>query len=49
MKTIQVTDPVCSLHVNITLMHKSLEDDAIALDKATISTMFGCIEKAISW
>ena len=28
-------------------MHKSLEDDAITLDKATVAAMFGCVKKAI--
>jgi len=46
-KILDVLGPLCSLHQNITLMHESLEDDAITLDKATVATMFGCVKKAI--
>lgn len=46
-KILDILGPLCSLHENITLMHESLEEDAITLDKATVAAMFGCVKKAI--
>ena len=46
-KLLDVLGPLCSLHENIALMHESLEDDAITIDKATVVDMFGCVKKAI--
>jgi len=46
-KILDILGPLCSLHENITLMHESLEDDAITLDKATVAAMLGCVKKAI--
>ena len=46
-KILDVLGPLCSLHETITLMQESMEDDAITLDKATVTAMFGCVKKAI--
>jgi len=46
-KILDVLGPLCSLHGNITLMHRSLEDDTVTLDKATVAAMFGCVKNAI--
>ena len=46
-KILDVPGPLCALHENFTLMQKSIENEEIILDKATVDAMFGCVKKAI--
>ena len=42
-KILDILGPLCSLYENITLMHRSLEDDAVTLDKATVVAMLAAL------
>ena len=46
-KILDALGPLCSLHENITLMHESLEGDAITLDKATFAAMSGRVKAIV--
>lgn len=48
-KILDVLGPLCAPLENFTLMQesKSIENEEIILDKATVDAMFGCVKKAI--